>query len=69
MEQREYDALEGRIDEVDARLRAAEQRLQAPEVVTDPEALTAALAEFEEARADHHAAYERWLELSEKIGG
>jgi ATP-binding cassette subfamily F protein uup len=69
IEQREYDAIPARINEADARLRAAEQRIQAPEVVTDPQALTAALAEFEEAQADHHAVYERWVELTEKIGG
>ena len=69
IEQREYDAIEARIDEADARLRAAEQRIQAPEVVTDSQALTPALAELEEAKAYHHAVYERWVELTEKIGG
>jgi ATP-binding cassette subfamily F protein uup len=69
MEQREYEAIEARIDEADARLRAAELRMEAPEVVTDPTALTAALVEFEEAKADHHTVYERWLELTEKTGG
>ena len=69
MEQREYDAIEARIDEADARLRAAELHIQAPEVVTNSQALTAALAELEEAKADHHAVYERWVELTEKTGG
>jgi ATP-binding cassette subfamily F protein uup len=69
LDQREYDTLEARIDQADERLRAAEQRIQARDVVTDPEALTAALAEFESAKADHHAVYERWIELAEKIGG
>ncbi len=69
IEQREYDGLEARIEEVDARVRAAEQRIEAPEVVTDPAALTAALAELEQARAEHDAIYERWVELTEKIGG
>jgi ABC transport system ATP-binding/permease protein len=69
IEQREFDAIEARIDEADTRLRAAEQRLQAPEVVTDPKALTEALAELEEATAHHHTVYERWVELTEKIGG
>ncbi|MFP5208979.1 MAG: ABC-F family ATP-binding cassette domain-containing protein [Acidobacteriota bacterium] len=69
LEQREYDAIEARIEEADARLRAAEQRIEAPEVVTDPIALTVAIAELEEAKADHHAVYERWVELTEKIGG
>ena len=69
MEQREYDTLEKRIDEADARLRGAEERIQASEVVVDPEALTAALAELEAAKAEHDAVYERWVELTEKTGG
>ena len=69
LEQREFDAIEARIEEADARLRAAEERVEAPEVVTDPAALTAVLEELERARADHHAVYERWVELTEKIGG
>ena len=69
LEQREYDAIDARIEAADARLRAAQQRIEAPEVVTDPQALTAALAELEEAKAEHDAVYERWVELTEKIGG
>jgi ATP-binding cassette subfamily F protein uup len=68
MEQREYDTLEKRIDAADARLRAAEQRIQVAEVVIDSDALTAALAELEAATVEHHAVYERWVELTEKIG-
>jgi len=68
LEQREYDALETRIEEVDVRLRAAQQRVENPEVVTDPQALTIALADLEQAKADHDAAYDRWMELTEKIG-
>lgn len=69
LEQREYDSIEARIDEADARLRVAEERIQAADVVTDSAALTAALAELEAAKAGHHAIYERWVELTEKIGG
>jgi ABC transport system ATP-binding/permease protein len=69
MEQREYDTLEKRIDEADARLRAAGQRIQSADVVIDPIALTTALAELEAAKAEHHAVYERWVELTEKTGG
>jgi ABC transport system ATP-binding/permease protein len=67
LEQREYDAIEARIEEADARLRAAERRIEAPEIATDPEALTAALAAIEKAKADHDAVYARWIELTEKI--
>ncbi len=69
LEQREYDAIEARIEEADVRLRTAEQRVEAPEVVTDPAALTAVLEELERAKADHHTVYARWVELTEKIGG
>ena len=69
LEQREYDSLETRIDEADTRLHAAEERIQAADVVTDPAALTAALAKLEAAKAEHHTIYERWVELTEKIGG
>jgi ABC transport system ATP-binding/permease protein len=69
LEQREYSTIEARIEEADARLRAAQQHSEAPEVVTDPTALTTALADLEQATADHHAVYERWVELTEKIGG
>ncbi|HZZ41152.1 MAG TPA: ABC-F family ATP-binding cassette domain-containing protein [Acidobacteriaceae bacterium] len=69
IEQREYDAIGARIEEADTRLHAAEGRLHAPEVVTDSRALTEALAELDAAKADHHAVYDRWVELTEKIGG
>jgi ATP-binding cassette subfamily F protein uup len=69
LEQREYDGMEARIEAADARLRTAEQRIQAPEVATDAQALTAALDELEAARAEHHSVYERWVELTEKLGG
>src|SRR5580658_1294623 len=52
MEQREYDAIEARIEDADAHLRTAEHRIEVPEVATNPELLTAALAELEQARAD-----------------
>ncbi len=69
IEQREYDTIEARIEQADARLRAAQLRTESPDIVTDPTALTAALADLEQARAHHHAVYERWVELTEKVGG
>lgn len=68
LEQREFDTLETRIEEADDRLRIAEQCIEAADIVTDPAALTAALADLETAKAEHHAIYERWIELTEKIG-
>jgi ATP-binding cassette subfamily F protein uup len=69
IEQREYDAIEVRIEQADLRLRAAQHRTESPEIVTDPGALTAALADLEQATAEHHTVYERWVELTEKTGG
>jgi ATP-binding cassette subfamily F protein uup len=68
-EQREFDLIEARIEEADARLQAAQESVASPEVAIDPAALTTALTDLEQARADHDALYERWVELTEKIGG
>ncbi|MFP5226379.1 MAG: ABC-F family ATP-binding cassette domain-containing protein [Acidobacteriota bacterium] len=69
LEQREYDAIEGRIAVADQRLLDARARVDDPAVAIDAAALTAALAELESAQADHDTVLERWLELTEKIGG
>ena len=69
MEQREYDAIEARVEAADARLQAARARIEDHAVATDAAALTQALEELDAARKDHDAVYERWAELSDKIGG
>jgi ATP-binding cassette subfamily F protein uup len=68
LEQREFDGIEERVDQADARMAAAHDRLEDAAVVTDPAALTAALAEMEAAQAEHDAIYQRWAELTEKAG-
>ncbi len=68
MEQREWDGIEAKVEVADARLDAARAKLEDPAVTVDAEALTAALAELERAQAEHDAIYERWAELSEKVG-
>jgi ATP-binding cassette subfamily F protein uup len=68
LEQREFDGIEVRVDKADARMAAAHDLLEDPAVVTDPAALTAALAEMEAAQAEHDAVYQRWAELTEKAG-
>ena len=68
LEQREFDGIEARVDKADARMAAAHDRLEDPAVVTDPAALTEALAEMEAAQAEHDAVYQRWAELTEKAG-
>lgn len=69
MEQREYDGIEARVEAADARLQAARARIEDPAVATDAAALTQALEELDAAREEHDAVYERWAELTEKIGG
>ncbi len=69
LEQREYDTIEARIAAADERLAQSHARLEDPVVSTDAAALTAALAALQAAQAEHDALYERWLELTDKIGG
>ena len=69
LEQREYEAIEARIAEADERLRQAQSRVEDPAVAIDAAALTEALGELDSAQAEHDAIYERWMELTEKIGG
>lgn len=69
LEQREYDGIEARIEAADARLLAAKAKIEDPAVATDSAALIEALAELDAARAEHDAVYERWAELTQKIGG
>ena len=68
LEQREFDGIEALVDKADARMAAAHDRLEDTAVVTDPAALTEALAEMEAAQAEHDAVYQRWAELTEKAG-
>jgi len=68
LEQREFDGIEALVDKADARMAAAHDRLEDTAVVTDPTALTEALAEMEAAQAEHDAVYQRWAELTEKAG-
>ncbi len=67
LEQREYDAIEARIEAADERLRQARDRLEDPTVATNAAALTEALAELDSAQAEQHAVYERWGELTDKL--
>ncbi|HEX4066485.1 MAG TPA: ABC-F family ATP-binding cassette domain-containing protein [Acidobacteriaceae bacterium] len=69
LEQREYDSMETRIDAADERLREAQARVEDPAVAVNAAALTEALAALDSAHVDHDAVYERWVELTEKIGG
>jgi ATP-binding cassette subfamily F protein uup len=68
LEQREFDAIEDRVEAADARMEAAHDRLADPAVAIDAAKLTEALAEMELAQAEHDAVYARWAELTEKAG-
>ena len=66
-DQREWDGIDARVAAAEAAIEAAHQRVIDPAVATDAAALTAALEELERAQAEHDAALERWVELSEKV--
>ncbi|HEY6446503.1 MAG TPA: ABC-F family ATP-binding cassette domain-containing protein [Acidobacteriaceae bacterium] len=69
LEQREYDRIEARIEAADQRLAEARARVDDPVVAINAAALTDALADLAAAQSEHDAVLERWLELTEKIGG
>jgi ATP-binding cassette subfamily F protein uup len=63
IEQREYDAIEGKIVAADERLAAAQSRLQASDVVSDPRKIEEACAELNAAQREVDVLYARWSEL------
>jgi ATP-binding cassette subfamily F protein uup len=66
-DQRDYDLLPKRIEELEAQIARDEQALADPDLYTRDYARFAALtAGIEKARAERNAAEERWLELAEK---
>jgi ATP-binding cassette subfamily F protein uup len=67
LEQREWDSIESRILEADARLEAAQERLQAPDVVTDARRLEETYRELTAAQTAVDALYGRWAELEGKL--
>ena len=69
LDQREYDAIEGKILAADERLSAAQARLHAPDVVSDPKKIEEAYAELTSAQAEVDALYARWSELEGQLQG
>src|SRR5262245_9134088 len=65
-DQREWDAMEPRILEAEARLEAAQSAAHDPEVATDHAALSARLEELAAAQAEVERLYARWAELEAK---
>ncbi|MEJ2408743.1 MAG: ATP-binding cassette domain-containing protein [Novosphingobium sp.] len=69
-DQRDYDLLPGRIEELEAAIARDEAALADPDLYTrDPGKFAALTTAIEKARADKEAAEERWLELAEQVEG
>ncbi len=68
LEAREFAAIEHRVEESDARLAAARDRVEQPEIATNATALEEALAELDRAQHENDTLYARWAELTEKAG-
>jgi ATP-binding cassette subfamily F protein uup len=68
LEAREFAAIEKRVEVSDARLAAARDRMEQPEIASDASALQEALLELDAAQHENDALYARWAELTEKAG-
>jgi len=68
LEAREFAGIEERVEISDARLAAARDRIEHPDVATNAPALQEALAELDAAQHENDALYARWAELTEKAG-
>jgi ATP-binding cassette subfamily F protein uup len=68
LEAREFAAIEQRVEESDARLADARDRVEHPEVATNATLLQQALLELDSAQHQNDALYARWAELTEKAG-
>jgi ATP-binding cassette subfamily F protein uup len=66
LEAREFAAIELRVEASDARLSAARNRVEAPDIATNADALQEALKELDAAQHENNALYARWAELTEK---
>ena len=69
-DQRDYDTLPARIEELDAAIARGEAQLADPDLYArDPAKFAAVMAALDKVRADKDAAEERWLELAEQVEG
>jgi ATP-binding cassette subfamily F protein uup len=68
IEAREFASIEHKVEESDARLHAARERVDHPEIASNSAALQHALAELDTAQHESDALYARWAELTEKAG-
>jgi ATP-binding cassette subfamily F protein uup len=69
-DQRDYELLPARIEELEAAIAKGEAILSDPELYTkDPQKFATISKGLENARAEKDAAEERWLELAERVEG
>ncbi len=69
-DQRDYDLLPKRIEQIEAAIARDEAALADPDLYTrDPQRFTALTAAIDAARAEKDAAEHRWLELAEMVEG
>ncbi len=69
-DQRDYDLLPDRIEELDAAIARGEEILSDPDLFArDPAKFERVMKGLESARAEKDAAEERWLELAEMVEG
>jgi ATP-binding cassette subfamily F protein uup len=69
-DQRDYDLLPGRIEQLDAELAEGEQALADPGLYQrDPDRFAELTARLDRLRAEKDAAEERWLALAEQVEG
>jgi len=66
-EQREWDEMEGRILEAEARLDACRLAVEDPAVAADHQALSERLRAFTEAQAEVERLYARWAQLEARV--
>jgi ATP-binding cassette subfamily F protein uup len=66
LEAREFAAIEQQVEQSDARLAAARDRIEQPDIATDATALQEALKELDAAQHQNDALYARWAELTDK---
>ncbi|MDB5693970.1 MAG: transporter ATP-binding protein [Alphaproteobacteria bacterium] len=67
-DQRDYDLLPQRIEEIEAQMARDEAAIADPDLYArDPARFGALTAAIDKARAEREAAEERWLELAEKV--
>ena len=68
MEQREWDGLEDRVSEAEARLAEVEATLADPKVASNATRLQEVLLAQARAKANVESVLDRWAELAEKVG-